>query len=364
MRVDFAVFGERGGAHELLSTSLLEDAIALKIRGKTDRPPFAPPGHVLQPYTTSFADGDHYVFTKTFPHERAARGGMVITTALFVDLEEVVTIQNINKVLDLLPSDLLSAASDTPGAVEVQDEFSADTVLDLQRSVAESLVTPGNKKPVVWLGSSFEDQLASLWLAMWPETRRNFSHRLAFDPQDVNGDQLTNVTVPITLESRWSDFVIVQQVPPTQRTLSGSAVMGIEEGQPVRELKNLLGTPLPVFREIIPLSNISQTLRKPQAQLDEVRSSLHTVGRLCASPLSGISVKETLVGRAVEAVARESDSVQIRAFRNLDLRPFASGVKLSNALRRWTAVNCMSLNDPSFLTTSFDEQGPIALWKL
>lgn len=358
MRVDFAVFGERGGAHELLSTSLREDAIALKIRGKTDRPPFAPPGHVLQPYTTSFADGDHYVFTKTFPHERAARGGMVITTALFVDLEEVVTIKNINRVLHLLPSDALTAA---PDAVEVHEEFIVDTVLDLQRSLAESLVAPGNKKPVVWLGPSFQDQLASLWLAMWPETRRNFSHRLAFDPQDVNGDPLTIVTVPITLESRWSEFVIVQQVPPTQRTLSGSALMGIEEGQPVRELKNLLGTPLPVLREIIPLANISQTLRKPEAQLDEIRSSLHTVGRLCSSPMSGISVKETLVGRAVEAIARESDPIQIRAFRNLDLRPFALGVTLATALRRWTAVGGMSLNDPSFLITSFDEQGPIAL---
>jgi hypothetical protein len=358
MRVDFAIFGERGGAHELLSTSLREDAIALKIRGKTDRPPFAPPGHVLQPYTTSFAEGDHYVFTKTFPHEKAARGGMVITTALIMDLEEAVNIQNINKVLDLLPSDVLTAA---PDAVEVQDEFNADIALDLQRSLAESLVVPGNKKPVVWLGPSFQDQLTSLWLAMWPETRRNFSHRLAFDPQDVNGDQLTIITVPIALESRWSDFVIVQQIAPSQRTLSGAAVMGIEEGQPVRELKNLLGIPIPVLREIIPLANISQTIGNPQPQLDELRSSLHTVGRLCASPLSGISVKETLVGRTVEAIARESDSIQIRAFRNLDLRPFTSGFELSTALRLWTVENGMSLNDPLFLTTSFDEKGPIAL---
>lgn len=352
MRVDFALFGERGGAHELLSTSLRDDAIALKVRGKTDRPSFAPPGHALQPYTSSFAEGKHYVFAKTFPHEQAARGGMVVTTALFLDLNDITLRSDIGDVLALLPNEPLAIS---PEAIDLSDAAVSESGQELWRPLAEALVTVGSKRTVVWLGSSFEEQLPLLWHAMWPETRRNFAYRLAFDPQDVSGDQLTIAVVPAALESRWSDFVIVQQVPQALKTPSGAAVLDVDEGKLVRAMKDSLSVPVLALRDIGPLANLAQTFSNERARLDELRSSLHTLGRLCSSPETGIPVKANLVDRTVSTVSLESDAAQIRAFRNLDLRPFASGEQLAVALRRWTAAHCLPLSDTAFLSASFED---------
>jgi len=352
MRIDFALFGERGGAHELLYTTLKDDEAAFRIRGKTDRPPFAPPGYNLQPFTSSFADGQYYVFTKAFSDDHATRGGMVTTTAIFVDLDLICRTPDIRGILSQLPT---SPTAANRVALELENLEETSSEPQISREMVEALVLPSAKRSIVWLGPGFELQLASVWRMLWPETRRNFAHRLAFDPQDLSADQPTIVTVPEALESRWSDFTVVQHIRRNIRTLSGDTLLDVDQGRDVRRFKEMLGVAVLSPRDIAPLTNITQTYNTSNPGLDELRSSLHTIGRLCPSSSTGVTVKAQLIDRTARAISAELDATQIRAFRNLDLKPFEESEQLCRALRGWVAINILDIVDDGVLRASFDE---------
>jgi hypothetical protein len=357
MRIDFGLYGERGGAHELLGTSLLDDSVAIKIRGKSDRPPYAPPGHALKPYVSGFAEENFYVFMKTFPHPAAARPGMVLSLALFMDLNELCAMANISQILALLP---LQPDNECRTSVELSIQQEELQEITLPRPLAEALVISSPKPSVVWLGDDFEQQIAPLWRALWPETRRSFSFRLAFDPQDLVLDKPTVVTVPETLESRWSDFVVVQQLNKSLKSLAGDTLVGEEQGHAVRALRTSLNLTISHPKEITPLAKLSQTIAKEILTTDEARSALHTIARLCPDPGVGRLEKEQLLIRAVSAIERENLPAQIRAFRNVTLSAFCDAEPLPEAIRNWVAVHGIDLADGGILQAAFDVQNPLA----
>ncbi|MFM0082909.1 hypothetical protein P0D72_29155, partial [Paraburkholderia sediminicola] len=90
MRVEQAVYGEVQGRGHGLRASSPNAAIAVAIASKLDLPDAVPSGvQAWSPFVRGFPIDDHYVLARTFLDSSASRGGMVLTHALIVSLDDM-----------------------------------------------------------------------------------------------------------------------------------------------------------------------------------------------------------------------------------------------------------------------------------
>lgn len=358
MRVDFAHFGERNGAHELLSTTLSDVSLARAVRGKTDKPSYVPPGFELNQSIFGFSSGPNYVLGRTFPDPGASRGGMVATVALFVDLGEICSCNDLDSIVCLLPSSKPPGCPD-PLEVALEDTEEPRSQVEASRPLLEALIASGMTKPIAWIGLGFDEELGPLWRSLWPSLRRNFSFRQAFDPQDLSVDQPAVVLVPEAVRSRWSDFPSVQKNSVALSTVAGDALLNVGAGRDVRELLSKLDIKEPKIRDLTALANVADTLRERTPAVDQLRSALHTVGRLCPDSSAGQEFKSEILTKTSSAIPHEKEAAEIKAFRNVDLRPYADPSQLNAALSTWASEHLLD-DETGFITAAFDGRSTIS----
>ena len=358
MRIDFALFGERNGAHELLSTTLLDSSLARAIRGKTDKPSYVPPGFELSPSIFGFSNGSNYILGRTFSDPGASRGGMVATVALFVNLGEISRCDNLDSIFSLLPSSKPPSCPD-PLEVTLENTEEPRSQVGVSRPLLEALIASGMTRPVAWIGVGFDEELGPLWRSLWPNLRRNFGFRQAFDPQDLSVDQPTIVLVPESVRSRWSDFPLVQKNSVALVTVAGDALLNVGAGRDVRELLAKLDIKEPKIRDLIALANVADNFREKAPAVDQLRSALHIVGRLCPNPSAGKDVKSKILAKISSVIPHVIEVAEIKAFRNVDLRPYADPAPLMAAVSIWTSEHLLD-DRTGFVASVFDHGSTIS----
>lgn len=354
IRFECATYGEAHGGHVLLSYTGSSPEPFQEIIGQSDRPPYSPVGLVWSPYLSGFRSGDRYVIMKTFPDPSASRTGMVFSFALLAEAKIMSRVRDLQPVLDLLPQVINKDAA----CVSIQlDSSVAHPVPTADRRLCECLIAAGTRSSAIWLGNdqAFVDQIVALWARIWPETRLEFSFRLAFDPQDVVSDQPTLVATPIQLESRWARFPVVQHWN-AKDTLAGAALADVVEGEALRVLKDSLEAKITNVRDLLPLEDVLNTLNTDQVPTDNVRSALLTVAQFCPNPEEGSPQKAQLLSRAAAAIAAEHDPAEIRAFRNLNASAFVDREPLVTSIEQWISVQIIeSQNVLALVNLGFEE---------
>lgn len=365
MRVEQAVYGEIPSRGHGLKTSSQNALIAGAIASKLDLPDSVPLGvHTWSPFVRGFPIGDHYVLARTFLDSSATRGGMVLTHALIVNLDDMCEVGSLAELFEwLAPS-----AGDCPESVET---FEIE-ITSRDRAQAPNLVGVANAlaaqglAPVVRLGvEGFEHIVDSLWRNLWPAIRRTFTFRLSFGPNDVIEQPTpTLVCTPEQLQARWIKHRIVKPDDQAPNSEVAGILCGQREVGSILALAEDLGLEVHSLRELNRLERLQSLLTSGES-FDDLLAAIRLADGLSNQPKLGMGIKGQLIARFT-ALIQSATCMQLLLMRNLVLSGFAHTQSL------WAAVESLVSNlgftpaDDSFLmemvAASVDEDLALPHW--
>lgn len=337
MRVEQAVYGEVPGRGHGLRTSSTNAPIAAAIASKLDLPDAVPQGvQAWSPFVRGFPIDDHYVLARSFLDSSASRGGMVLTHALIVSLDDMCEVGSLVALFEGLapsvtdcPSSVATLELDTAGSSHAP---AADLIGTANALTAQGLA------PVVRLGvEAFEQLVDSLWRNLWPDLRRTFAFRLSFDPKDlVEQPTPTLICTPEQLQARWTKHRIVKPDDQTPNSESAGILCGQRDVQPILALAEDLGLEVHTLRELSRLERL-HTLLSGGDSFDDLLAAIRLADGLSNQPTLGESIKNKLIGRFT-ALIPGAGCKQLLLMRNLALSGFANTQSL------WSAVELLISN--------------------
>ena len=331
MRVEQAVYGQVSGRGHGLRESSDKSRLAAEIYGRLDLPDGVPGGvQGWSPFVRGFPVGNRYVIAKTFLDSNASRGGMVLSHALIVSLDDVSDLGSLAPLFGLLAT----AVDQFPTWITTLDlELSGSHAPNAPELVgAANALATQQQLPVVSLSvTGFEGLVDALWQNLSPEMRRCFAFRLSFGPTDLVEQPLpTVVCTPEQLRARWLKHAAVNP----DDTVPVSAVAAVLCGQrplaPLIALATDLGVALATIKDLGRLERL-HTLLEGRGDFDDIVSAVRMVDGLSSDPRVGGATKSALLSRLVELVPAASAS-QLLVLRNLLLAGF------SQAEQFWSAV--------------------------
>lgn len=337
MRVEQAVYGEISGRGHGLKVSSSHAPIAAAIASKLDLPDAVPPGVLAwSPFVRGFPIDDNYVLARTFLDSSASRGGMVLTHALIVSLDDMCKVGSLAALFGTLapsitecPGSMATLEIDTAGSIHTP---AADLI-----GTANALITQ-ELAPVVRLGvAGFEHLVDSLWRNLWPALRRNFAFRLSFGPNDVvEKPTPALVCTPEKLQARWTKHRIVKPEDQTPDCESAGVLCGQSEVQPILALAEDLGLEIHTLRELSRLERL-HTLLSGGENFDDLLAAIRLADGLSYQPKLGASIKDKLIGRFT-ALIPGANCKQLLPMRNLALSGFP------NTRLMWSTVEYLVSN--------------------
>jgi hypothetical protein len=332
MRVDQAVYGEISGRGHGLRASSPNAPIAAAIASKLDLPDSVPPGvQAWAPFVRGFPIDNHYVLARTFLDSSASRGGMVLSHALIVSLDDMSKVES----LATLFGWLAPSATDCPSSVSTLEVDTGDSV----RAPTADLIGTANAltaqglTPVVRLRvEGFEHLVDSLWRNLWPALRRTFAFRLSFGPNDVV-EQPTPALVcsPEQLQARWTKHCIVKTDDQTPNSESAAVLCGQRDVRPILALAADLGLEVNTLRDLSRLERLHMLIFGNN--FDDLLAAIRLVDGLSNQPTIGARIKDDLIGRFMELIP-SADCKQLLPMRNLALSGFANTRSLWSAVER------------------------------
>ena len=337
MRVEQAVYGEVQGRGHGLRASSPNAVIAVSIASKLDLPDAVPSGvQAWSPFVRGFPIDDHYVLARTFLDSSASRGGMVLTHALIVSLDDMCEVGSLATLFEWLAPSVADFPSPL-ATLELHPAGSAHTPAADLIGTANALTAQG-LAPVVRLGvEGFEHLVDSLWRNLWPPLRRTFAFRLSFGPKDVV-EQPTPalVCIPEQLQARWMKHRIVKPDDQTPDSESAGVLCGQSNVQPILALAEDLGLAVHTFRELNRLQRLHALLSGGES-FDGLLAAIRLADGLSNQPTIGANIKDKLIGRFT-ALIPSAGCRQLLPMRNLALSGFADTGSL------WSAVELLISN--------------------
>tara|TARA_R110002020_G_scaffold26307_8_gene84977 strand:+ start:679 stop:3183 length:2505 start_codon:yes stop_codon:yes gene_type:complete len=366
MRVEQAVYGEViGRGHGLIRSSTNTPLIA-SIASKLDLPDAVPFGvQGWSPFVRGFPIDDHYVLARTFLDSRASRGGMVLSHALIVSLDDICEVES----LAVFFEQLASSVTDTPCSVATLE---LDTASSSQASAADLIGTVNalaaqGLAPVVRLGvEGFEHLVDSLWSNLWPALKRNFAFRLSFDTKDVV-EQPTPMLIctPEQLQARWTKHPIVKPEDQIPNFETAGILCGQRDVQPILSLAENLGVEVNSLMQLSRFERLHTFLSGGES-FDNLLAAIRLVDGLSNQPTLGASIKKKLINR-FNVLIPDASCKQLLTMRNLKLSGF-TGIR-----QLWSAVELLvsslrfdPADDEAFMeivTASVDEDLAYAPWR-
>lgn len=348
MRVEQAIYGEIPGRGHGLRTSSTDAPIAAAIASKLDLPDVVPPGvQAWSPFVRGFPVDDYYLLARTFLDSSASRGGMVLTHALIVSLDDMCKVET----LAALFGQLATSITECPTSVlTLELENAGSSVLAADLIGAANALSASGPTPVVRLGvDGFELLLDSLWKNLWPALRRTFAFRLSFGPSDlVEHPGPILVCTPEQLQSRWVKHRIVKSDDESANSESAGILCGQRDVQPILDLAEELGLEVQSLRELSRLERL-QALLSGGEDFDELLGAIRLADGLSNQPTFGATIKNRLIGRFT-ALIPSADCKQLMLLRNLALPGFANTQPLWSAVEMLVSNLAFAREDDSDLT--------------
>ncbi|MDG9874244.1 effector-associated domain EAD1-containing protein [Pseudomonas juntendi] len=348
MRVEQAIYGEIPGRGHGLRTSSTDAPIAAAIASKLDLPDVVPPGvQAWSPFVRGFPVDDYYLIARTFLDSSASRGGMVLTHALIVSLDDMCKVESLAALFNQLATSITECPS-SPLTLELESAGSSVPAADLIG--AANALSASGPTPVVRLGVyGFEQLLDSLWKNLWPGLRRTFAFRLSFGPSDlVEQPAPTLVCTPEQLQSRWVKHRIVKPDDESANSESAGILCGQRDVQPILDLAEELGLEVQSLRELSRLERL-QALLSGGENFDELLGAIRLADGLSNQPTLGATIKDRLIGRFTTMIPR-ARCKQLMLLRNLALPGFASTQPLWSAVEMLVSNLAFAREDDSDLT--------------
>lgn len=333
MRVEQAVYGEIEGRGHGLRGSSFNSSAAASIATQLDLPDGVPPGiHAWSPFVRGFPCDGYYVLARTFLDMGSSRGGMVLTHALIVNLDDICHAEDLAILFERLAVSTGAIPSQI-SAFEIEiASGTADFPIDL---IGAANALAEQQGPVIRLGvAGFETLVTALWRNLWPSMRRAFAFRLSFGPKDLEAQPgPTIVCTPEELQARWTEQRIVNPEDPTPQSLSAAVLCGQRDARPLLGLAGELGLEAVTIKDLQKLERLYDLVTGVDG-VDDLIKAVRLVDSMANRPELGTELKSKLILRVAAQVPFASCK-QLMLMRNLDLPSFASAKPL------WSAVGLL-----------------------
>ncbi|WP_313661497.1 GAP1-N1 domain-containing protein [Pseudomonas coleopterorum] len=366
MRVEQAVYGEVSGRGHGLRASSTDAPIAATIASKLDLPDVVPIGvQTWSPFVRGFPIDEHYVLARTFLDSSASRGGMVLTHALIISLNDMCEVSS----LAMLFGRLAPSVTDCPGSMVTLEL----NTLDSSHEPAADLIGTANAltaqelAPVVRLSAGgFEHLVDSLWRNLWPALRRTFAFRLSFGPNDIVEQPLPAlVCTPEQLQARWTKHRIVKPGDKTPESEIARVLCGLRDLRPILALAAELGLEVHTLKELAKLERL-HTLLSDRVSFDNLLTAMRLTDGLSSQPTLGAGIKDKIIGRFT-ALIPGIGCKQLLPMRNLALTGFANTALLWSAVElRVSNLNFAPVDDSDLTemaAASVDEDLAFPSWR-
>lgn len=331
MRVEQAVYGQIGERGHGLRQSSDKSQLVAEIYGRLDLPDGVPSGvQGWSPFVRGFPIADRYVIAKTFLDPTASRGGMVLSHALIVSLDDVCGVDSLATLFGLLAT----AVDEFPILITTLDLELADgqdTYPPELVGAANALATQ-QQLPIVSVGvPGFESLVDALWQNLSPQMRRSFAFRLSFGPSDLVEQPLpTIVCTPEQLRARWTKHALVKPDDAKPVSAVAEVLCGQRPLAPLLALAGDLGVALATMKDLSRIERL-HALLAGKGEFDDLVWAVRLVDGLSADPKVGSATKSALLDKLVALVAGASVKHML-VMRNLLLAGFAKAEQL------WSAV--------------------------
>ncbi|MFD8974341.1 effector-associated domain EAD1-containing protein [Streptomyces sp. NPDC059593] len=331
-----ALFGEVRGGHGLREASGPR-RLAAELAPRLDLPDTAPPGVEWSPFLSGFPHHDHYVLARTFLDAQATRAGMVLSHALIVPLNDLISTSDLRPLLARLMARPHAPLTITPLEVELGNDF-PPAAADLPAAAAA--LAQRSAGPAVRLGhQGFDDLVMSLWARLWPAMRRNFAFRLSFGPTDiVETPPPALVCTPHALVARWRGHQRLDTVSPVPGSLAAAALTGHEQGALLRAFADEIGAETTAFGELPLLERAYRLTTDAPDTIDNTITAVRLVQRLSPEPTRGTSGKAKLLQRLLHQLETATTG-DVLTLRNLEMQGFEHAQAVWTQLETWTGNN-------------------------
>ena len=333
MRVDQALYGEVEGRGHGLRGSSTESQVAASVATWLDLPDSVPSDVLAwSPFVRGFPFESHYVLARTFFDSGSSRGGMVLTHALIVSLDDICQADDLIVLFDSL--------------AKSPDSFPAElSPLDIEVAVGANsppmeLVGAANalteqQGPVIRLGvAGFESLVAGLWRYLWPSMRQTFAFRLSFGPKDLEAQPgPVIVCTPEQLQARWLKHRVVNPADQAARSPSAAVLCGQQDARPYIDLARELGLEAIAIKDLARLERLYSLITNVDS-FDDLLKAVRLVDGLSNRPNLGRELKANLIG-LLAVLASTASIKQMMPMRNLELSSF------ENVRALWSAVGLL-----------------------
>ncbi|RZJ71741.1 hypothetical protein [Flavobacterium sp.] len=346
IRVEQAFYGDVGKSHACIVSTISEPSLNSFLTAFTDRPGALSAGIVLEPYLSAAASHGKYILTKTYPDLNAARGGMVFTHALIIDLDDLVNIKNLTDLLSFLAPEISNSRKLEALLLEPSATSKKDIDTSFPRYAQDTLqkILEG-EHPVIFAGnlSSFEDMLTTIWAGLPTGLKKNFSFTTGFSTTAIDRSK----TIIYFQENLRSLLKNVDHVDDQNK----------EKIQIISEIERfiLFKNDENAFEEFVKELNVdfkdwsivAPTVKAFQLyqsidsglQQDELRLLLRNVAKISPKSDTGIRIKKAILDNLAGSISN-NDKSNIKSLKNLPLESFTNGsVTLDSAIQKYLATN-------------------------
>ncbi len=330
MRVDQALYGEIEGRGHGLKGSSSESSVAASVATWLDLPDGVPSDVLAwSPFVRGFPFEGHYVLARTFFDSGSSRGGMVLTHALIVSLDDICMANDLGVLFERLAK---SPDSFPPELSVLNIEVEAGAHAPPMGLVGAANALAEQQGPAIWLGvADFESLVTALWRHLWPSMRQTFAFRLSFGPKDLQAQPgQVIVCTPEQLQARWLKHRVVNPADLAPQSPSAAVLCGRQDATPYLELAQKLGLEAIAIKDLARLERLYSLINSVD-NFDDLLKAVRLVDGMSSRPSFGRDLKANVIARLATLVPPASCK-QLMLMRNLELQSFEDATVI------WLAV--------------------------
>lgn len=355
MIVSQAVYGARPkGGHGLLEFNGDEN-LAKAVAQYLDLPDTIPFGINCPSYIAGFQYETYYVLARISPDNNATRAGMVFSHALFLPIEDMIQIVDLNPLLTILvysyeefrTKNLMDSDFNRLIFNEtVPDSLSTDFV-----RVANSLINTRIYPVIYFNPENFENIIVSLWGSLWPTLRKKLVFRLSFSLRDLEkNNPPIIVCCPASLQSRWHGYLGIHPSSNAlePNSLSSQLLCGMESAQPLRKFMMEIEADIKDFKQLRLLESAFQ--RHEQDCFDSRLSTLRLIEVLSPNQENGVGFKRKYLADFLKYITPKLIPSRFFQLQNLNLAAFQNIEEYWTVLHGWIlSQNFSPADDVTFV---------------
>jgi len=199
---------------------------------------------------------------------------------------------------------------------------------------------------VVWGDpDSFDSVVTSIWAALWPSLRENFSFRMSFDPADIDSEKPpTLVTSPKQVSARWQKHSFIVPGSDSQMSTEAEAETLLRgESSALQGFREELQADIREFRQLNLLNLLYRSRQQKNQTFSSLRSQLQLAGKLSLDPNQGSGFKAVILQELAAQIPQQSTAAEIRGLRNIPWESFEKArVKvIFDSVAHWIETNAV-----------------------